>query len=137
MGWGCCHRKHGAHGSTKAPRAAVSLGCQLVTSFTLLIMICLGCSAFHEDFNQSTIHAMIDMLVDKSRTVDGQPTSLKDLGYDMIGIDEGWEVLCTSRLAIPPLAERSATGLAATSSLTIAVDVHRAAVSASTALSTM
>ena len=35
---------------------------------------------------------MIDMLVDKSRTVDGQPTSLKDLGYDMIGIDEGWEV---------------------------------------------
>lgn len=24
-------------------------------------------------------------------TVDGVPTSLKDLGYDMIGIDEGWE----------------------------------------------
>jgi hypothetical protein len=30
-------------------------------------------------------------LPQKIRTVDGQPTSLKDLGYDMIGIDEGWE----------------------------------------------
>ena len=27
----------------------------------------------------------------KSRSVDGVPTSLKDLGYDMVGIDEGWE----------------------------------------------
>ena len=54
---------------------------------------------------------MIDMLVDKSRTVDGQPASLKDLGYDMIGIDEGWEVLHTFRLAIPPLADCIATAL--------------------------
>jgi hypothetical protein len=44
--------------------------------------------AFHENFNQSTIHDMIDALVDKSRTVDGKPTSLKDLGYDMIGIGD-------------------------------------------------
>ena len=33
----------------------------------------------------------MDALVDKSRSVGGVPTSLKDLGYDMIGIDEGWE----------------------------------------------
>ena len=80
---------------------------------------------------------MIDMLVDKSRTVDGQPTSLKDLGYDMIGIDEGWEVPRTSCLAIPATGRCSATALAATSSLTIAVDLHRAAVSVSTVLSIM
>lgn len=48
-------------------------------------------NAFHENFNQSTIHDMIDALADKGRRVGGVPTSLKDLGYDMIGIDEGWE----------------------------------------------
>ena len=48
-------------------------------------------NAFHENFNQSTIREMIDALVDKSRTVNGEPTSLVDLGFDMIGIDEGWE----------------------------------------------
>ena len=37
--------------------------------------------------SQATLD-MIDALVDKSRTVDGKPTSLKDLGYDMIGIGD-------------------------------------------------
>jgi alpha-galactosidase len=49
------------------------------------------CAAFHENFNQSTIREMVDALVDKSRTVSSEPTSLVDLGFDMIGIDEGWE----------------------------------------------
>ena len=48
-------------------------------------------NAFHENFNQTTIRETIDALVAKSNSVDGVPTSLKDLGYDMVGIDEGWE----------------------------------------------
>merc|ERR1712028_219178 len=34
---------------------------------------------------------MVDALVNKSHTVSGVPTSLQQLGYNMIGIDEGWE----------------------------------------------
>ena len=49
-------------------------------------------NAFHENFNQSTIHSMIDALTEKSRDVGGVPTSLQDLGYNMIGIDEGSEL---------------------------------------------
>jgi hypothetical protein len=33
---------------------------------------------------------MMTAMVDRSRTVDGKPTSLLDLGYDRVGLDGGW-----------------------------------------------
>ena len=33
----------------------------------------------------------MDALVDRSRTVDGKPTSLLDLGYNRIGLDDSWQ----------------------------------------------
>ena len=34
---------------------------------------------------------MVDALVDRSRKVDGEPTSLLDLGYNRIGLDDSWQ----------------------------------------------
>ena len=49
-------------------------------------------NAFHTDFNQSTIVKIIDELVKKrAGPSDSAGTSLQDLGYNLIGIDEGWE----------------------------------------------
>ena len=49
-------------------------------------------NAFHTNFNQSTIVAIIDAIVAKREHANGAaPTSLQDLGYNMVGIDEGWE----------------------------------------------
>ena len=44
-------------------------------------------NAYHTDMNQSLIMAVVDELV-KERA---GGVSLKSLGYDMVGIDEGWE----------------------------------------------
>jgi hypothetical protein len=72
-----------------AARAALHACVATVVRLFLTVPIAAArTQAFHENFNQSTIHDMIDALVDKSRTVDGKPTSLKDLGYDMIGIGD-------------------------------------------------
>ena len=47
-------------------------------------------NAFGGRVSQSMMNAMMDAMVDRSRTVDGKPTSLLDLGYDRIGLDGGW-----------------------------------------------
>ena len=36
------------------------------------------------------MRGMMAALVDKSRQVDGVPTSLKELGYLSVGMDDGW-----------------------------------------------
>ena len=36
------------------------------------------------------MEAMMDAMVDRSRLVDGTPTSLADLGYTRVGLDGGW-----------------------------------------------
>ena len=36
------------------------------------------------------MNEMMDAMVERSRTVDGKPTSLLDLGYKHIGLDGGW-----------------------------------------------
>lgn len=41
--------------------------------------------------NQDTMIATFDALVDRSRTVDGVPTSLADLGYSDAGLDDAWQ----------------------------------------------
>ena len=37
----------------------------------------------------------VDALVDRSRLVDGHPTSLLDLGYDHVGLDDAWQACGT------------------------------------------
>eukprot|EP01043_Picozoa_sp_COSAG02_P081649 COSAG02_NODE_20058_length_850_cov_1.127830_2_plen_53_part_01 len=41
--------------------------------------------------NQTLQMKQVDMLVDRSRTVDGKATSLLDLGYNRIGLDDAWQ----------------------------------------------
>lgn len=43
------------------------------------------------DVNQTVMLTMAAKLVDRSRTVDGVPTSLADLGYNNIGLDDAWQ----------------------------------------------
>ena len=45
--------------------------------------------------DQSTMEAMMDGLVDRTRMVDGKPTSLADLGYLRIGMDDNWQACGT------------------------------------------
>jgi alpha-galactosidase len=47
-------------------------------------------NAFGGRPTQAIMAAMMDAMVDKTRTVDGNPTSLLDLGYNRIGLDGGW-----------------------------------------------
>ena len=48
-------------------------------------------NAFNEHINQTIVVGMIDELVAQRLDVDGKPTSLRELGYGTIGIDQGWE----------------------------------------------
>ena len=45
--------------------------------------------------DQPLMEAMMAGLADRSRMVDGKPTSLLDLGYDRIGMDDGWQACGT------------------------------------------
>ena len=40
--------------------------------------------------NQTQHEAIALALADRSRLVDGKPTSLLDLGFDRIGMDDNW-----------------------------------------------
>jgi len=46
---------------------------------------------FQGEISQSVIEAQMSALVDRRRHVDGKPTSLADLGYTDVGIDDGWQ----------------------------------------------
>ena len=46
---------------------------------------------FDTNIHQDLIEAQYLALVDRSRKVDGVPTSLLDLGYSTAGIDDGWQ----------------------------------------------
>merc|ERR1711871_795357 len=41
--------------------------------------------------NQELITGIMDGMVDKKRSVDGVPTSLCDLGYCDVGLDDNWQ----------------------------------------------
>lgn len=43
------------------------------------------------DVTQELIETIMDGMVDQSRTVDGKPTSLCDLGYCDVGLDDNWQ----------------------------------------------
>jgi len=46
---------------------------------------------FGADVNQSLIESIMDEMVAKKRKVDGVPTSLCDLGYCDVGLDDNWQ----------------------------------------------
>eukprot|EP00040_Diaphanoeca_grandis_P023817 m.130100 g.130100 ORF g.130100 m.130100 type:complete len:411 (+) comp29458_c0_seq1:69-1301(+) len=57
-------------------------------------------NCFLGDVSQEKMVSVIDAFRNRTLTVDGQPTSLLDLGYQHIGIDDGWQ-LCNSGSELP------------------------------------
>merc|ERR1719454_1554252 len=55
---------------------------------------------FGANVNQSLIESVMEGMVSKKRSVDGVPTSLCDLGYCDVGLDDNWQ-LCGSPDAAP------------------------------------
>ena len=47
--------------------------------------------------NQTLIEGIMDGMMRKDRTVDGVPTSLCDLGYCDVGLDDNWQQCSTTR----------------------------------------
>ena len=48
-------------------------------------------NCYHGDVTQDLLEGVMDAMVNKSRTVDGKPTSLLDLGYVNCGLDDNWQ----------------------------------------------
>ncbi|CAK0910658.1 unnamed protein product [Prorocentrum cordatum] len=46
---------------------------------------------FHGAINDTVMRAQMAAVLDKSRSVDGKPTSLAELGFDWISMDDGWQ----------------------------------------------
>lgn len=47
---------------------------------------------FGSNVNQTLMESVMDAMVDRSRLVDGEPTSLLDLGYSDVGLDDNWQL---------------------------------------------
>lgn len=47
---------------------------------------------FGADVSQELIQSQMDGIVSRKRTVNGVPTSLKDLGYNDVGLDDAWQL---------------------------------------------
>ena len=47
---------------------------------------------FGLEVDQSLMTSIMDAMVSRARTVDGVPTSLLDLGYSDVGLDDGWQL---------------------------------------------
>merc|ERR1719378_847784 len=48
-------------------------------------------NSYGANVNQKLIEGIMDGMVKKTRTVDGKPTSLCDLGYCDVGLDDNWQ----------------------------------------------
>ena len=48
-------------------------------------------NCYSGNINQGLIEQCIDAILDKSRTVNGVATSLADIGYNRVGIDDNWQ----------------------------------------------
>ena len=48
-------------------------------------------NAYNSRVNQDLMVSQMGGLTDRSRTVDGKPMSLADLGYNNIGLDDAWQ----------------------------------------------
>jgi alpha-galactosidase len=49
-------------------------------------------NCYQFDISDEKMRGVIDAMTSKSRTVDGKPSSLLDVGYLNCGIDDGWYV---------------------------------------------
>jgi alpha-galactosidase len=49
----------------------------------------------HLEVTDAKIRKTIDAITDKTRMVDGVPTSLADIGYGRVGVDDGWQACNT------------------------------------------
>eukprot|EP01116_Phalansterium_solitarium_P006537 TRINITY_DN18871_c0_g1_i1.p1 TRINITY_DN18871_c0_g1~~TRINITY_DN18871_c0_g1_i1.p1 ORF type:complete len:430 (-),score=107.71 TRINITY_DN18871_c0_g1_i1:154-1443(-) len=49
-------------------------------------------NAFYSTTTQAMLTAQINALVMRRHSIDGVPTSLQDLGYNRIGMDDGWQL---------------------------------------------
>lgn len=47
---------------------------------------------FGADVNQDLIKSQMDGMTTRKRLVDGKPTSLLDLGYSDVGLDDAWQL---------------------------------------------
>lgn len=54
-------------------------------------------NCYHGDVSAAKVEATIDAITDKSRKVGGVPTSLADLGYRHVGVDDGWQACKTGK----------------------------------------
>ena len=52
-------------------------------------------NCYHGDVSDVQIRATIDAVTQKTRSVDGIPHSLVDLGFVHVGIDDGWQACGT------------------------------------------
>jgi alpha-galactosidase len=52
-------------------------------------------NCYHGDVTQAHIKATVDAITARTRMVDGKLTSLLDVGYDHVGVDDGWQ-LCNA-----------------------------------------
>jgi alpha-galactosidase len=52
-------------------------------------------NAYQGDIDDSVIRMAIDRMTSRKRLVDGMPTSLSDLGYGRVGIDDNWQACGT------------------------------------------
>eukprot|EP01084_Bolivina_argentea_P126410 223831_1 len=48
-------------------------------------------NCYNRNINQTVIQSVIDAMVDRSRTVNGKPTSYADVGYSEVGVDDNWQ----------------------------------------------
>jgi hypothetical protein len=61
---------------------------------------------FHGAINDTVMRDQMAAVLDKSRKVNGVPTSLASLGFDWISMDDGWQQCnCSSRGADPGLPQ--------------------------------
>jgi len=65
-------------------------------------------NCFQGDVSQSKMMTVLNAFLNKTLSVDGTPTSLFDLGYEHVGIDDGWQ-LCNSG-SEPPSSFHDASG---------------------------
>jgi alpha-galactosidase len=52
-------------------------------------------NAYHGDINDTLVRRVMQALVSRQRQVNGVATSLADLGYGRVGIDDGWQACHT------------------------------------------
>jgi hypothetical protein len=62
------------------------------------------------DLNQTLFETIYTAMVDRSRVVDGVPTSLLDLGYRSAGLDDWYVVGLPRKIAIAPDCEMEMAG---------------------------